>query len=118
VGTLQYTALTTEEASTPLFTLTCTSTGGPATTVTWTRDCVLVPNDVNHLQSQTLLDSETATYRNILTVTGPDYGTYECIVTNSKGSAAASYTVTDGGMSPSENTTCKLQFMRCLSFCN
>ena len=92
-----------------MFSFICTSSGGPATTVTWTRDCELVPNDVNHLQSQTLLDGETGMYQNVLTVTGPDYGAYECIVTNSKGSAAASYTVTEGGMPPSESTPCTLQ---------
>ena len=33
-------------AASPQFTLTCTSTGGPATTVTWTRDSRYVPGEV------------------------------------------------------------------------
>ena len=35
------------------FTLTCTSTGGPATSVTWTRDGVTVPYDSTHVLTQT-----------------------------------------------------------------
>ena len=69
IESLSYKPLTTQEASTPGFTLICTSTGGPASTVTWTKDCTPVPNDVNHLQSQTLLDGDTGTYQSVLTVT-------------------------------------------------
>ena len=112
IESLSYKPLTTQEASTPGFTLTCTSTGGPASTVTWTKDCTPVPNDVNHLQSQTLLDGDTGTYQSVLTVTGPDYGEYKCIVTNSKASAASTgYTITAVGTSPSGSTSCKLQCM-------
>ena len=46
-------------------TLTCTSTGGPPTTVTWKRNGVLV-DDSLYQQSQTVVDSETATYENML----------------------------------------------------
>ena len=68
----------------PQFTLTCISTGGPATTVTWTRDSVTAMGD-----EMTVLDNaETATYTHTLTVTGRFEGLYQCNVSNSKPSNA------------------------------
>ena len=80
IESLTYNPLTTQEASTPVFTITCTSilVVLHASTVTWTKDCTPVPNDINHLQSQTLLDCDTGTYQSVLTVTGPYYGEYKC----------------------------------------
>ena len=46
-------------------TLTCTSTGGPPTTVTWKKNDVLVSSSL-YEQSQRLLDAESATYENVL----------------------------------------------------
>ena len=46
-------------------TLTCTSTGGPPTTVTWRKNGELV-DDSLYEQSQRLLDAESATYESIL----------------------------------------------------
>ena len=47
------------------FTLTCTSTSGPATTVTWTRDSETISGGM------TVLDNAvTAQYTHTLTVTG------------------------------------------------
>ena len=69
----------------PQFTLTCISTGGPATTVTWTRDSATVMGD----EMTVLDDAETATYTNTLTVTGRTEGLYRCNVSNSKPSSAA-----------------------------
>ena len=64
----------------PQFTLTCISTGGPATTVTWTRDSVTVTEG-----TETVLDDPvTAQYTHTLTVTGRLTGLYTCIVANSK----------------------------------
>ena len=69
----------------PQFTLTCISTGGPATTVTWTRDSATAMGD-----EMTVLDNaETATYTHTLTVTGRTDGLYRCNVSNSKPSSAA-----------------------------
>ena len=69
----------------PQFTLTCISTGGPATTVTWTRDSATDIGDV-----VTVFDNaETATYTHTLTVTGRTEGLYRCNVSNSKPSSAA-----------------------------
>ena len=73
----------------PQFTLTCISTGGPATTVTWTRDSELVTNG-----TMTVLDdSETAQYTHTLTVTGRLPGLYRCTVANSPSRDSASLSV-------------------------
>ena len=70
----------------PQFTLTCISTGGPATTVTWTRDNVTVTEGT----TETVLDDPvTAQYTHTLTVTGRLPGLYICNVTNNKPSAAS-----------------------------
>ena len=67
------------EAS-PQFTLTCISTGGPATTVTWTRDSVTVTKG-----NETVLDNrETSQYTHTLTVTGREEGDYTCTVANNR----------------------------------
>ena len=64
----------------PQFTLTCISTGGPATTVTWTRDSDTVTEG-----TETVLDdSVTAQYTHNLTVTGRLGGLYTCTVANDK----------------------------------
>ena len=70
------------------FTLTCTSTGGPATTVTWTRDSETVTEG-----TETVLDDpETAQYTH--TLTGSTAGVYTCTVANDKPSSdSASITV-------------------------
>ena len=66
----------------PQFTLTCNSTGGPATTVTWTRDSVTVFEG-----TETVLDDPvTAQYTH--TLTGSTAGVYTCTVSNSKPSSA------------------------------
>ena len=74
----------------PQFTLTCISTGGPATTVTWTRDS----EDVLGERVTALNNAVTAQYTHTLTVTGRLGGLYTCTVTNSKPSSdSAQYTV-------------------------
>ena len=74
----------------PQFTLTCISTGGPATTITWTRDSDTVTEG-----TETVLDNPvTAQYTHTLTVTGRLGGLYACTVSNDKPSmATASFTV-------------------------
>ena len=68
----------------PQFTLTCISTGGPATTVTWTRDSVTVTEG-----NETVLDDPvTAQYTHTLTG-NTDHGLYTCTVNNSKPSVAS-----------------------------
>ena len=63
----------------PQFTLTCTSTGGPATTVTWTRDSETVSGGMTVLD-----DPVTAQYTHTMTVTGRLGGHYQCTVSNNK----------------------------------
>ena len=76
----------------PQFTLTCISTGGPATTVTWTRDSVTVTEG-----NETVLDNRgTSQYTHTLTVTGREEGDYTCTVANNRPSnnmASAQLTV-------------------------
>ena len=76
----------------PQFTLTCISTGGPATTVTWTRDSVTITEG-----TETVLDDRTTSqYTHTLTVTGGSGmgGPYTCTVANNKPSlTSATYTV-------------------------
>ena len=83
--------LTSElDATTPTFNLTCISTGGPATTVTWTSNSRTVTDDsAHHIVSQVLTDAENATYNHILMVTGRLVGVYECIVSNNKPSISS-----------------------------
>ena len=69
----------------PQFTLICISTGGPATTVTWTRDSATVTEG-----TETVLDDPvTAQYNHTLTVTGRLPGLYTCTVANNKPSNAS-----------------------------
>ena len=74
----------------PQFTLTCISTGGPATTVTWTRDSVTVTEG-----TETVLNNHhISQYTHTLTVTGRLEGLYTCTVTNNKPSEdSATYAV-------------------------
>ena len=73
----------------PQFTLTCISTGGPATTVTWTRDSATITEGTETL----LNDPETAQYTHNLTVTERLGGLYTCTVSNKPSSASADITV-------------------------
>ena len=62
------------------FTLTCISTGGPATTVTWTRDS----GDAVGVTETVLDNTATAQYTHTLNVTGRLGGLYTCTVANDK----------------------------------
>ena len=71
-------------------TLTCISTGGPATTVIWTRDSTTVTEG-----TKTVLDDPvTAQYTHTLTVTTG--GEYTCTVESNKPSSDSA-TITLGG---------------------
>ena len=65
-------------------TLTCISTGGPATTVSWTRDSTTV---ITEGTETVLNDPVTAQYTHTLTVT--TWGMYTCTVANYKPSSAS-----------------------------
>ena len=75
-------------------TFTCTSTGGPATTVTWTKDGAVITPSTTHQQTQMIVDTVGGVYQNTLTiaddqsVTGDNlYGLYSCMVENSRESS-------------------------------
>ena len=69
----------------PQFTLTCISTGGPATTVTWTRNSVTITEG-----NETVLDNYIISqYTHTLTVTGRLVGLYTCTVANNKPSESS-----------------------------
>ena len=85
-GGMTFTVDSDLNGESPQFTLTCTSTGGPATTVIWTRDSETVSEGMTVLD-----DSVTAQYTHTLTVTGRLGGQYQCTVSNntpSQGSAS------------------------------
>ena len=72
------------------FTLTCISTGGPATTVTWTRDSATVTEG-----TETVLDDPvTAQYTH--TLTGTTAGLYTCTVANNKPSTDSAQIIIHG----------------------
>ena len=71
-------------------TLTCTSTGGPATNVTWRRDGVVITPNATYQQTKRVIDNSTSTYQTVLTI-DPSVdqsgilGTYNCTVENVRG---------------------------------
>ena len=68
------------------FTLTCISTGGPATTVTWTRGSETAVGERMTVFDTTTANT-TAQYTHTLTVTGTLGGLYTCTVANDKPSS-------------------------------
>ena len=70
--------------------VTCISTGGPATTVTWTKDSNIITEG-----TETVLDDPvTAQYTHTLVPQGSALGSYTCTVANNKPcSASASITL-------------------------
>ena len=90
---LQLSLTTNLTADPPVFTLTCVSTGGPATTVTWTRNGAAVPGDT----SQTVVDRQAITYFNTLMVTGREPGNYTCSVSNDRTDQPSTASLTVAG---------------------
>ena len=74
-------------------TLTCTSTGGPATNVTWKRDGVVITLNATYQQTKRVVDLVSGTYQTILTI-DPSVGqsdidgTYNCTVENARGESS------------------------------
>ena len=73
-------------------TLNCTSSGGPATNVTWRKDNVIIPlTNSTYQQSQRVADEVTSTYHNLLSITSSnidDYGgSFSCTVGNRRGNS-------------------------------
>ena len=78
----------------PSHTLSCVSSGGPVSTVTWRRNGDLITSISPYQLSQSLMSGVTSTFLNVLTITSgntEDYnGTFSCTVSNSRGSASQS----------------------------
>ena len=79
-------------------TLTCTSTGGPATTVTWTRDGVVITLSATYKQTKSLVDPVAGTYQTVLTIDqtlsqSVIVGTYNCTVENERGESSETVVV-------------------------
>ena len=74
-------------------TLTCTYTGGPATTVTWRRDGVVITLNDIHQQTKNVVDPGNGTYQTVLTINSSVgfsdiVGTYNCTVENVRGESS------------------------------
>ena len=80
----------------PVFTLTCTSTGGPATTVSWRRDGTVLSDDSTYNITSQVTDTVTATYSHTLTVTGRLVGEYQCSVSNIRTPSGSTRSITVG----------------------
>ena len=93
------------------FTLTCTSTGGPATTVTWTRDSETVSGGMTVLD-----DPVTAQYTHTLTMTGRLGGQYQCTVSNNKPSVDSANLRVQGICSLGTNI-CALSYLSMYLLC-
>ena len=68
--------------------LNCTSNGSPALTVVWTKDGTVLPNTLSYTTNQVLRNGTTASYDNLLDISGQYselVGTYSCIIHDSLG---------------------------------
>ena len=71
-------------------TLTCTSIGGPATTVTWRRNGVLITLNATYQRTKRVVDPVSGTYQTVLTIDPSEghsdiFGSYNCTVDNARG---------------------------------
>ena len=79
-------------------TLACTSTGGPATTVTWRRDGVVITLSATYQQTKRLVNPVNGTYQTVLTIDpsvgqSDIVGTYNCTVENVRGGSSETVVV-------------------------
>ena len=70
--------------------LTCTSTGGPATTVIWRKDGAVITLNSTHQQTKRVVDPVASTYQTVLAIDpsvdqGSIVGSYCCTVENVRG---------------------------------
>ena len=80
-------------------TLTCTSTGGPATTVTWRRDGAVITLSATYQQTKRVVDPVAGTYQTVLTIDSSVsqsniVGTYNCTVENARGRSSMTVNIT------------------------
>ena len=76
-------------------TLTCTSTGGPATTVTWRRNGVVITLNATYQQTNRIVDTVGGTYQTVLTIDSSVgfMGAYNCTVENTRGKSSETVVV-------------------------
>ena len=89
------------------FTLNCTSTSSPATTVIWSKNSRILTTNETYRMTQILRDGSSSTYDNFLTIlSSPSdlLGTYRCTVVNSLGSS--NYPITIQGLSTVYSLLC------------
>ena len=86
IGTPNITGLTFDGQSR---TLTCTSTGGRATNVTWTKDGTVITPSTAFQQTKRVGNAARGIYHNILNIAQSvaERGLYGCMVENSWGSS-------------------------------
>ena len=88
VGTPTATTLVYNETAR---TLTCTSTGGPATTVTWRKSGAIIAINAMYQQTQVVTNTMTGTYETVLTnansVTDV-FDIYNCTIENVRGTSS------------------------------
>ena len=82
-------------------TLTCTSTGGPATTVTWRRNGSVITLNYTYNQTKIAVDPVMGTYQTILTIDpsvnqSDIVGIYNCTVENARGKSSMMVIVSNG----------------------
>ena len=92
-GSMAFTVDSDLNEASPQFTFTCISTGGPATTVTWTRNSGSASGDQMFLFNG---DTTAPQYTHTLTVTGRLGGLYTCTVTNEKPSVDSEQLTVEG----------------------
>ena len=80
-------------------TLTCTSTGGPATTVTWRRDWVVITLNATYQQTKRVVNTTAGTYQTVLTIDSSVVivGAYNCTVENARGSDSTTLVLAGNG---------------------
>ena len=79
-------------------TLTCITTGGPATTVTLRRNWVVITLSATYQQTKRVVDPVAGTYQTVLTIDpsldqSSIVGTYSCTVENDRGSSSETVVV-------------------------
>ena len=80
-------------------TFTCTSTGGPATSVTWSRNGAVITLNATYQQTKRVVDPVMGTYQTVLTI-DPSVdivGTYNCTVENARGVYSKLYPIAGSG---------------------
>ena len=101
IVTINFKLTSSQDSLVITFSLTCNSTGGPVSSVTWTRDGLLLENTGPLVQT----DSATASYTNILRVSSRTPGTYTCHMRGMDNQVVGAMDFTVSG---NDNTKCFL----------